>query len=437
MKKIIVGVCIFALVVLIGCSKAKVEPESETVDSEGRKPQEYTLWTFIELHGQFYQEIAARWNEENPDRPIKLKISVLPYGDMHTKLQSALLAGKGAPDFCDIEIGQFPNFLKGMPQLEPLNAVVSDYDNIVQSRLDLYSKDGEVYGLPTHVGATVIYYNTELLEKAGIDYTKIITWDDYKQAGTKLFDQTDVYLGTADTSAAWVVPLLLAELGGDLTDENGYPTVDTPQMKEALSMLRDLENSNAIATIAGGQPDTEEAYGEYNREKYASAILPIWFMSRFINYMPDLAGKIAIAPAPVFEKGQPRSVGGGGTGTVITKTAPDMWLAKDFLAYAKLSEEANIKIWEILGFDPVNTTIWSNREVTHNPNNKYVQYFVNNPFDVLNEIKNEIKLIKVVENSPTIIDTLCTTTLNNIFEDKMDVSTALRQAQQEIENSIR
>lgn len=65
---------------------------------------------------------------------------------MHTKLQSSLLSGKGAPDLCDIEVGQFSNFLKCVPQLETLNDVVEPYkDSIVESRLNLYSRDGYIY----------------------------------------------------------------------------------------------------------------------------------------------------------------------------------------------------------------------------------------------------------------------------------------------------
>ena len=93
-------------------------------------------------------------------------------------------------------------------------------------------------------------------------------------------------------------------------------------------------------------------------------------------------------PAPVFEKGDPRSIGDGGTGTVVTKTAKNKQTVKEFLAYAKLSEDGTKAIWEDLGFDPTNTDIWTNKEITHNPDNQYVKYFKTNPFDVLNEMKN-------------------------------------------------
>lgn len=153
--------------------------------------------------------------------------------------------------------------------------------------------------------------------------------------------------------------------------------------------------------------------------------------------MKDLSGKIAIAPIPVIEKGMPRSVGGGGTGTVVTKTAKDIQLAKDFLAFAKLSLDANKEIWNTLGFDPVNMDVWDMKDVTHNPDNQFVQYFQNNPFDVLNELKGEIQLIKSTSATPTINNVLCTVTLNEIFEDGRDIKEALDAAQAQIEQELK
>ena len=341
------------------------------------------------------------------------------------------------PDMCDIEVGKFPNFLKGEPQLETFDDVIGPYkDKIVKSRLDLYSKDGKVYGLPTHVGATVAFYNTELLEAAGIDYTTIKTWDDFKAAGEKYYAATGKHLGTADTSAGWQTSALLAQQGSDYVDENGKPQLNSKEMIRALTTLKELQDANAIATVPGGQPDTEEAYGAFNQGDYACAIMPFWQMSRYVNYMPELSGKIAIAPVPVLEEGMPHSVGGGGTGTVVTKTSKNPQLAKEFLAFAKLSEDGNIKIWQKLGFDPCNTDIWTNENITHDPNNDFVKYFKNNPFDVLNEIKDEIKLIKSTEASPTINNTLCTVTFNSIFEDGQDVTEALNEAQEQVQNEL-
>ena len=60
---------------------------------------------------------------------------------------------------------------------------------------------------------------------------------------------------------------------------------------------------------------------------------------------PALKGKIVTAPLPVWEAGEKRSVGQGGTGTAVTNQADDPELTKAFLAFCKLSKEGGIKEW--------------------------------------------------------------------------------------------
>ncbi|MGO4792048.1 ABC transporter substrate-binding protein [Paenibacillus sp. 2KB_20] len=441
MKKWLIVFTVLCMTLFLwGCGKSNnAGGETSVLDGgAGESATELSYWTFVELHGQHFEKMLGKWNAENPERQIKLNVTVMPYDDMHNKLSIAVQSGTGAPDIADIELGKFPNFLSGTPQLEPLNDVIDPYrDTIVKSRIDLYSKEDTNYGIPTHVGASVAFYNTEILEEAGVNYQDIVTWEDFKQAGIQVYEKTGKYMGTADTSAAWQASMLLAQQGADLTDDSGNPIVNSEAMVKAMTLLKDLQDNNVIATIAGGQPDTEEAYGEFNAGNYATAFMPLWQMSRYTNYMSDLSGKIAIAPIPVIEEGMPRSVGGGGTGTVVTKTAKDVQLAKDFLAFAKLSLDANKEIWNTLGFDPVNMDVWDMKDVTHNAENQFVKYFVNNPFDVLNEIRDEIRLIKSTSASPTINNVLCTTTFNEIFEDGKDITEALNDAQKQIEQELK
>ncbi|MGG4092627.1 ABC transporter substrate-binding protein [Paenibacillus lautus] len=441
MKKWLIVFTVLCMTLFLwGCGKSNnAGGETSVLDGgAGESATELSYWTFVELHGQHFEKMLGKWNAENPERQIKLNVTVMPYDDMHNKLSIAVQSGTGAPDIADIELGKFPDFLSGTPQLEPLNDVIDPYrDTIVKSRIDLYSKEDTNYGIPTHVGASVAFYNTEILEEAGVNYQDIVTWEDFKQAGIQVYEKTGKYMGTADTSAAWQASMLLAQQGADLTDDSGNPIVNSEAMVKAMTLLKDLQDNNVIATIAGGQPDTEEAYGEFNAGNYATAFMPLWQMSRYTNYMSDLSGKIAIAPIPVIEEGMPRSVGGGGTGTVVTKTAKDVQLAKDFLAFAKLSLDANKEIWNTLGFDPVNMDVWDMKDVTHNAENQFVKYFVNNPFDVLDEIRDEIRLIKSTSASPTINNVLCTTTFNEIFEDGKDITEALNDAQKQIEQELK
>lgn len=408
---------------------------------EGDDVTTLNVWTFIELHQQFYTDMAEKWNEANPDKKVKLVLSNMAYDDMHNKLSLALESGDGAPDIVDIELGKFPAFTTGEIGLRDLTDVIAPYkDKVVESRLNIYSKDGKFYGLPTHVGATVAFYNTELLDAAGINFEEIKTWDDFKAAGVKYNESTGKMFATVETTAQWMISLMLAQKGGDYLDASGKLTINSPEMVEVLEYIKGMQETGAFGVVPGGQPDNEEAYPLYNTGEYAVQIMPFWQTSRFVNYMTDLSGKVAIAPVPVWDTtdGEYASIGGGGTGTAIVASSENADLAAEVMAFIKLSEGANEEVWNVLGFDPVNTEVWSNTELTQNPENQYVKFFNNYPFDTLNTIKDNIGSLNCVtdEKWPSINNEFCTVTLNNIFENGMDVKEALDESQATLENEF-
>lgn len=84
----------------------------------------------------------------------------MQYDDMHNKLSLALESGKGAPDVVDIELGKFPSFTNGKIGLMDLTDAIAPYkDNIVESRLDIYGKDGKYYGLTISIYAGLAMFN--------------------------------------------------------------------------------------------------------------------------------------------------------------------------------------------------------------------------------------------------------------------------------------
>ena len=400
------------------------------------------MWVFAELHAAFYDQMAASWNEENPDKAIDLDVTVYPYQDMHDKLSLAVNSGQGLPDLVDIEVNKFSNFVKGdNPPLYDLTAAAQPYLNdIVKARLDLYSRNGKIYGYPTHVGAFVAFYNTELLEGAGIDYTTIKTWDDFKAAGSKYNKDTGKAFGTANTGVMFAEPLVIAQMGGQMFDDNGMGNVavNSPEVVKALQMFRDMQDAGAISPIPGGSPDAEEAYGAINNGDFAAIVYPAWYTSRYVDYMPDLAGKVAIAPAPQVAGSQTLTIGGGGTGLAVPAASKNAELAAEFNAFAKLSLPANIAVWEVLGFDPVNMSVWEDEEVTHNPENKFNKYFQTNLFDVLNSVKSGIGHFQSFANPnlPAVDNWFRTVTLNEIYENGTPVQEALDQAQNDLKNEL-
>ena len=420
MKKVMVLVLVLALALGSGMT-ALAEGEATEIE----------FWTFQTLHVAFYEEMAKEWNELNPDRQIVLKPDVYDFEQMHELLGNALLAGEGAPDLVDIEFGKYANFLRGDIQLVPLNDIVEpELDNIVKARVDIYAKDGKYYGICFHVGAAIIFYNQELCASAGIDYSSIKTWDEYYEAA-KTFKAAnpDKYWMSVESSDIWHMWPQLAELGADMTDADGNATINTPEMAKVLEYNRRMVKEGLAVVAPGTYHHAEEFYALMDGGNIASIVMPFWYLDRFTNYMPDLAGKIVTAPLPVWEEGEKRSVGQGGTGTSVTVQADDPELTKAFLAFCKLSKEGGIKEWTMLGFDPIRTEVWAMDEITHDPENTFVKFYANNPFDTLLQIKDEVVAVNNNSTLPTVLDTMKTTVLQKAYETDESIESILKDAQ--------
>ncbi|WP_078593916.1 ABC transporter substrate-binding protein [Evansella clarkii] len=379
---------------------------------------EFTFWNFQELHSQFFEDAVTRWNEENPDRPITLVAETYPYDQMHNNLLLSLQSGSGAPDFADIEISQFANFLQGQPQLEPLNDVVEpELDNMVTSRFEIYAKDGEYYGMDYHVGATVMFYNEEIMNEAGVDIDSIETWDDYIEAGKQVVENTEAVMTTVESDDHFTFWPLISQRGSDYFDADGNVIFDNETNVDTLQFIHDLVYEHEIAILApGGLHHAEEYYGFMNDGGAASLMMPMWYMGRFLDYMGDLDGKMQIRPLPTWEEGGNRSAGMGGTGTVITNQTEDPELAKEFLAFAKLTEEGNIKLWEILGFDPPRHDVWDTEEMR--ADNRFFQYFHDDIFDILLDINDEINDLNITEQTPNAQQEINSTVMHSVLREQ-------------------
>ncbi|SDN99066.1 ABC transporter substrate-binding protein [Alkalicoccus daliensis] len=379
---------------------------------------ELTFWNFQALHSGFFEDAVNRWNEEYPDRPIQLTAETYPFDQMHNNLLLSLQSGSGAPDIADIEIAQFANFLLGDVQLESMNEHVEpELENFVESRFDIYAKDGQYYGLPTHVGATVMYYNEEIMEEAGVDIDSIETWDDYVEAGHAVVENTDAVMTTVESDEHWTFWPLISQRGSDYFDENGEMILDNEINVDTLQFIHDLVYEEEIASLApGGAHHAEEYYGFMNGGGAASLVMPMWYMGRFLDYMEDLDGKMQIRPLPMWEEGGNRSAGMGGTGTVVTNQAEDPELAKDFLAFAKLTEESNIKLWEILGFDPPRHDVWDSEEMM--ADNRFYDYFHDDIFEILLEVRDEINDLNITEYTPDAQQEIHANVMHSVLRDQ-------------------
>ncbi|SDN98718.1 ABC transporter substrate-binding protein [Alkalicoccus daliensis] len=398
---------------------------------------EFTFWNFQELHSEFFEDAVNRWNEEYPDRPIQLTAETYPYDQMHNNLLLSLQSGSGAPDFADIEISQFANYLQGDVQLQPLNEHIEPViDDFVDSRFEIYAKDGEYYGMDYHVGATMMYYNEEIMEEAGVDIDSIETWDDYVEAGQQVVENTDAVMTTVESDEHFSFWPLISQRESDYFDENGDVILDNEVNVETLQFISDLVHEHEIAQIApGGFHHAEEYYGFMNEGGAASLMMPMWYMGRFLDYMEDLDGKMQIRPLPMWEEGGNRSAGMGGTGTVVTNQSEDPELAAEFLAFAKLTEESNIKLWEILGFDPPRHDVWESEEMQ--ADNRFYDYFHDDIFEILTEVRDEIAEINITELTPDAQEEIHSNVMHSVLREQSQTpQEALEQAAEAVRSRV-
>jgi len=404
-KVIVLFLTLFIAVTMLSACDGKASTVNDTPTGSKSAPGSsktttLTFWTFQNSHQEFMVDAVNTWNEQNPDRKIELEVGVYSYDDNHNNLLISLQSGTGAPDIVDIEIGRFANYLKGTPQLVPLNDVIEPIrDKLIMSRFENYAKDGKYYGIDYHVGIPVIYYNTEICNRAGINIDDIKTWDDYVKAGKTVVEKTGIPMTTLEIQEHWSYYPLVTEAGGDWLAKDGSVILDSQENIRVLQFLYDLMYVHKIAVAApGGFHHAEEYYGFMEAGGAASVWMPQWYMNRFTDYMPALEGKIAIRPLPLWEENGGYAAGMGGTGTAITNQCKDIELAKEFLAFSKLSVEGALKCWTLLGFDPLRWDVWEMDEMK--APNKFTNYYGTGVFDMLVELRDKLPSINITDKFP-------------------------------------
>jgi arabinosaccharide transport system substrate-binding protein len=398
-----------------------------------------SLWVFVTDHGDYMTNQAARWNEENPDRPISITYTFIDYNTLHDNLVAALLVGTGAPDLADIEISKFATFTKGDIHLLDLSAVVEPYRaDIIETRLAPYQVGGAQYGIDYHLGAFLMYYNAEVMEAAGVDPDSIVTWDDYIEAGKQVTRDTDgdgdidVYMTTVETTDMFTMRSLTLMNGGGAYNAEGELILNSPENVEALQFMQDLVHVHQIAVSApGGFHHSSDYYQAFAQGQYASVWMPQWFMIRYPNFMPDLEGKMRVRPMPIFEEGGYTTTMGGGTGTAVTDQTPEneRQLAMEFLAFAKLTYEANIELWLDLGFDPMRPDVYEDERLLE-PNPFWGGEV---PFEILKSELGNVAPEYTGPQYPEIATIFRTTGLYDLIENKVAPVDVLANAVAELE----
>ena len=168
--RLALAICAVPLLALTGCgggtSEAEAAPES-TID--------YWLWDTAQLPA--YQKCADMFQEQHPDQQVR--ITQTGWDDYWTRLTAGFLAGTG-PDVFVNHVSRYPQFVD-LEVLKPLDELPAtsgvDPDIFQEGLVDLWTgPDGHLYGMPKDWDTIGVFYNEDMLAKAGLGREDLEGW---------------------------------------------------------------------------------------------------------------------------------------------------------------------------------------------------------------------------------------------------------------------
>jgi multiple sugar transport system substrate-binding protein len=194
-----------------------------------------------------FQKIVDDYQAAHPD--VHIEMQNAPWSGYFTRLDAQLAAGAGPDVFF---ITNVPSYA-ARGQLEALGPWIEKtkfpIDQYNQNGLVVHSLKGTLYSIPRDNDTSVLYYNKDAFDQAGLSYPDDKwTWDDLRNAADKL-TTTDggrvTRYGLALESNVWSI--FVYQNGGKIFDDPVSPTTflmaDKPAV-EAIQFLGDLINKD-------------------------------------------------------------------------------------------------------------------------------------------------------------------------------------------------
>jgi multiple sugar transport system substrate-binding protein len=188
-----------------------------------------TVWA-MGNEGELLGTMADLFMEENPN--LNVEVTPIAWDQAVTRLQTAIGGGE-TPDVSQMGTDMMGQFV-ATGAIEPVGEGF-DQSAFFEGAWNSNVVDGTVYGVPWYVETRVLYERTDLAEQAGITEPPA-TWDDLKATATAMKEQggADWGIGLGTKNYQEYVPFLWSN-GGDIMNDAGEFTLDSPEAVEALT----------------------------------------------------------------------------------------------------------------------------------------------------------------------------------------------------------
>jgi len=216
------------------------------------------MWTPLTGEdGQVMDEMIAEYNETDPEYPMEHVVTP----DLYTQVYTVMNSDEGRPDLTMIHADRVEGFARqGM--LESFDSLMDNnpeinQDNYIEQAWGAGTVDDSQFAVPLDIHSNALYYNVDLLEKYDVAHfldDDVLTFDEIMSLEGQL-EEDEYAINTSLIS--WVLLGLVQNLDGDISDEEGNPTINTPEMEQAMQALTDVEDAGLMT------PNGEDGYAMF------------------------------------------------------------------------------------------------------------------------------------------------------------------------------
>jgi arabinosaccharide transport system substrate-binding protein len=302
------------------------------------------FWAFDEGRANLARAAIDTQEWKDAHGNVEVNFRIFPYEQMHDKLLTSLVSGKGAPDIADVEISRFSNFIKGdeLPFVDLTDRIGDDINDVYKpAATDPWTWQNKIYGVGNELNTCVLAYRTDVMEEAGVQ-TPFESWDEVIEAGQavsnderKMFALHDIAFGDHY--------MLSQSSGTAYFDENGEYIGDNEKSVGALQFLHDMVYDSGIAGIAPVVANDNwyppQYRAAFRAEKFIALFGPPWHVSFLFTDVPEQSGKWSVQKLPSgLGEGLP-TANFGGTGQCVTTQSQNVDAAYDLVRISNLTTE--------------------------------------------------------------------------------------------------